>query len=309
MNNEHVVILLSTYNGQRYLSQQLDSLCRQTFSHFSILIRDDGSSDASVEVVKGYVARYENIKLIAGENLGVVRSFLELLKAAPSSPQHYYAFCDQDDVWQPEKLEVAVARLRAESNPDVALYFSRLKIVDPQLQSLGISAIPAYIGFENALVENAALGCTQVFGASIRQLMLQAQPELMMMHDWWAYLLAATFGTVIYDAEPRIAYRQHTANVVGWDKNMVSLLKKSKIFLHNLLIQKNGLQSLRQAQYFLHAYPDMPTDKRNTLTQLLALRESGGMFDRYQFLMQHTVKRNHKLENMILALTVIAGLH
>ncbi len=308
MKEAQVFILLSTYNGEKYIRQQLDSLCQQTFRDFSVLVRDDGSTDTTVEIIEHYARQYANINLLKGRNIGVVKSFFALLKNSPSNPLQFYAFCDQDDVWKPDKLATAVKALTAAPNPSAALYCTRLAIVDQQLRPLGLSPIPSHFGFENALVENTAIGCTQIFGETIRQIILKADPEVMMMHDWWAYLVATAFGTVIYAAEPSLYYRQHTHNVVGWDKGFTSLLKKSAAFLDNLMLKKNGLESLNQAQHFLNAYPNLPIAKQILLNDLLQLRHTGSLIDRYRFLTQHAVKRNHRLENLILMLAIWAGL-
>lgn len=309
MTNVSVVVLLSTYNGEKYLRELLNSLLLQTLQNIQIIVRDDGSTDQTVNILKQYAAQHVRLTLIEGVNIGVVKSFMALLRSCLPLPQQYYAFCDQDDVWHPDKLANGLKHLEAVSTPDNALYCSRFAITDPQLKPIAVSAIPQFIGFENALVENVALGCTQVFGESIKQLILKANPEHMMMHDWWAYLVASAFGTVIYDPQPSIDYRQHVNNTVGWDKNLTSMLKKSTAFLDNLVLKRKGLQSLNQAQHFLNTYPELPVTKKKILTDLLGLRQGGTVVDRYKFLLQHAIKRNHTLENLILKLTILVGLH
>ncbi|MEQ1636894.1 MAG: glycosyltransferase family 2 protein [Methylococcales bacterium] len=303
------VILLSTFNGQQYLDELIGSLYRQTYENFSVLVRDDGSTDQTIGVLKKYAEKYSNMTLLEGNNLGVINSFYHLLKQCPSNPKQFYAFCDQDDVWQPMKLENALRQLNAMPDPALALYCSRLEYTDSELNRLGFSSIPKFFGFENALIENSAIGCTMVFGEAIRQKVLAANPEQMMMHDWWAYLVAAAFGEVFYDAEPGILYRQHASNVVGWDKRLPQLLMKSSRFLRNILSDKQGLQSLRQAEYFLKTYPELPTIKRQLIIELLQLRTSGNFLGRYRFLQQTKIQRNNLIENLILKLTVLLNLH
>lgn len=309
MTDVSIVVLLSTYNGEKYLRELLDSLLLQTFQNTQIIVRDDGSTDQTVNILKQYAAQHACLTLLEGANIGVIKSFMALLRHCPPRPHQYYAFCDQDDAWDPDKLVNALKHLEALPTPDNALYCSRFAITDPQLKPMGISAMPKFIGFENALVENVALGCTQVFGESIKQLILKANPGHMMMHDWWAYLVAAAFGTVIYDPQPSICYRQHANNTVGWDKNLTRMLKKSTIFLDNLILKRNGLQSLKQAQHFLNTYPELSATKKKILADLLGLKQGSSLLNRYRFLVRHAVKRNHALENLILKLTVLAGLH
>lgn len=309
MTNAVVVVLLSTYNGEHYLQEQLDSLLQQTFPNIQLVVRDDGSTDNTLEILKQYTAQHPRITLLEGTNIGVVKSFTALLKHCPTLPQVYYAFCDQDDVWHPDKLAIAVKHLATTPTPDTALYCSRFTITNQHKQPIGLSAIPRFVGFENALVENVAQGCTQVFGETIRQLLLKANPEHMMMHDWWTYLVASAFGTVVYDPQPTIDYRQHARNTVGWDKNLTSMLRKSTVFLDNLMVKRNGLQSLNQARHFLHSYPELPTEKQEVLIELLRLKQNSAVLDRYKFMMQHAIKRNNPIENLILTLTLLAGLH
>ncbi|MCX7087841.1 MAG: glycosyltransferase family 2 protein [Methylococcales bacterium] len=308
MTKPLVIILLSTYNGEKYIREQLESLYQQTLQDYFILIRDDGSTDNTVNIIKHCTAQYANIQLIEGPNIGVINSFFSLLNATPDNTYRYYAFCDQDDVWMPHKLSSAVKQLNASPVPTASLHCSRLNYTDHQLNTLGLSAIPC-TGFGNALVENSAIGCTQVFGEDIKQLILRGNPEHMMMHDWWAYLVAAAFGQVIYDAEPSMQYRQHAGNVVGWDKQSTKMLKKAAHFIDNLIIKKNGLECLTQAQHFLDTYPDLPLAKQSVLHDFLQLRHSGSIIERYQFLKQHQIQRTNKLEQLILTSAVLARLH
>jgi glycosyltransferase involved in cell wall biosynthesis len=304
-----VVILLSTFNGQRYIDELLNSLYAQTHQPFSIVVRDDGSTDQTLAVIKKYTAKFSNIALIEGDNRGVVKSFMQLLQLCPIHPGQFYAFCDQDDVWQPYKLANALHHLKATPHPAHSLYCSRLEYTDSQLNHLGFSPIPTFFGFENALIENSAIGCTMVFGEAIRQKILSANPEHMMMHDWWAYLVATAFGDVIFDPEASILYRQHANNVVGWDKRLPKLLKKSSGFLHNILSNKQGLQALKQAKHFLNTYPELGQEKQQTIHTLLQLRNSGTVIDRCHFLNRTKIQRNNTLENLILKLTILCKLH
>ncbi len=305
----HVLVLLSTYNGEHYLVELLDSLYAQTTQNFSLWVRDDGSSDRTLEILRQYRTCHDNITLIEGSNIGVIGSFMTLVRECSVEPGQLYAFCDQDDIWFPEKLARATVNITAAKNPSAALYCSRLIYTDNALHPIGTSAIPRFFGFENALVENVAIGCTMVFGEIIRQKMLAANPERMMMHDWWAYLVAGAFGEVIYDSEPGIYYRQHATNTVGWNKRLTGMLRKSRGFLANILKDRQGLQSLRQAACFLETYPELASEKQATIREILSLREHSGLWVRYRFLRQTKIQRNHALENFILNLTILLNLH
>jgi len=217
MIEKRVQVLLSTYNGERYLRPLLESLLSQEYRNIEILIRDDGSSDGTVRLLEEYALRCKKVKLIKGENLGVIRSFFELLRL--SSPDvDYLAFCDQDDVWEKDKINRAVDFLNLLPEELPLMYCSRVFITDEQLNVAGISRIPRRgPSFGNALVENIAPGCTMVINKVARDLILLETPnfENIRMHDWWIYLVISAFGKVFYDEKPTVLYRQHAANVVG----------------------------------------------------------------------------------------------
>ena len=221
-----VAVLLATYAGERFLAPQLDSLAEQRGVECILLWRDDGSPDGTVAVLDAFTARQppgrvRRVTEPAGR-LGAARSFLALLAAAPDDAA-CVAFCDQDDVWLPDKLARAAAAL-ADIPPDTpALYCGRQQLVGPDLEPIGPSPdITRPPGLANALVQNIATGCTVVLNAAARRLVLDgpAMPRGS-MHDWWCYLLVtAAGGRVIWDAEPQILYRQHGANAVGATASM-----------------------------------------------------------------------------------------
>jgi len=210
-----IQVLLSTYNGERYLGAQLDSVLAQDVSGLSVLVRDDGSRDNTVALLERYAAKHSSIQLLRGENIGFAHSFMRLLEGSSAAAQ-YIAFCDQDDVWLPGKLSRGIDALRRSAESLPALYCSRLAVVDERLSRLGFSRIPRRgLSFQNALVENGIAGCTMLLNQSARQVLLRAMPETLIAHDWWVYLIVSAFGTVSYDPEVRILYRQHGSNVFG----------------------------------------------------------------------------------------------
>ncbi len=210
-----IQVLLSTYNGARYLRPLLDSVLAQDVPGLSVLVRDDGSVDETVALLDACAATHPAVRVLRGENIGFARSFMRLLEVSSSAAQ-YVAFCDQDDVWQPGKLARAVNGL-SHCPPDVpALYCSLLTVVDESLNPLGWSPIPKKeLSFRNALVENRIAGCTMLMNQAVRRILLRAIPENLVAHDWWTYLIVSAFGTVCFDRESRVLYRQHASNVVG----------------------------------------------------------------------------------------------
>lgn len=309
LKHPKVNILLSTYNGERFIIEQLDSLFNQTYKNIVIYIRDDGSTDRTVEIIRSYSDQNKQLKLTTGTNLGVIPSFLQLLSSS-GSIDDLYAFCDQDDVWRPEKISRAVAQIMGRPEPGKVLYCTRLEYVDENLKHLGHSPIPRRIGFSNAIVENIATGCTVVFGATIRKLLLNGSPDAMLMHDWWAYLVASAFGDIIYDEFPSIQYRQHGNTVTPWEPGLVKLRRLTIGFIGRITMQKHkGLSSLNQAIHFLETYPDTPSDAKEIIQALVELRENGKIWQRIKYVIHPEVERTDPIENILLKPLILFGWH
>lgn len=255
---KHLMILMSTYNGERYLAEQLDSLLLQDCEErvqttFEILVRDDGSKDGTQKILQQYAERYpQKLRWYRGENCGVIRSFFALLEKAEGA--EYYACCDQDDVWMPDKLSCAVQMLDKYNDEETPhLYCCRPKLVDEKLQELhsDIKRPPVRTGFGNALIENVVTGCTAVMNESLRRLITRKLPQFTVMHDRWFYLAASCFGTVDYDEMPHICYRQHETNAVG-----TSASRGRELALRMRLFWKKRRDISRQAEEFLHIFGD-----------------------------------------------------
>lgn len=302
-----IQILLSTYNGEKYLTQQLNSLIAQDYPNFTIIIRDDGSTDFTLEILNAYKDKYSNISITFGDNIGVTSSYFELIKNAQAN---FYALCDQDDIWLPSKLSHAVANLTNSNYSSSSLYCSALQFVNSDLIPIGLTPPPRYQCLENAVIENIATGCTIVFGESLRQLFIQATPQQMHMHDWWLYLLASSFGNVIYDPKSFVLYRRHDATVTGLQlKSSRTLFARLKGFL-GFLKNDRQLYGLNQAVCFRKTYGSLLNSKQQTLFhQLSRLHESNNLWDRLNFAIKNPVLFNDKLDNYAIRLLVILGKH
>lgn len=310
MNPQKLVILLSSYNGERYIQQQIESILGQSYQNFTLLIRDDGSSDRTREIVAEFSQNNKNIVSYYGENIGVVRSFLELLQAAPSGNNEIYLFCDQDDIWLPEKLQMTAAHFSCSKHPNKMLYCSRLRYVDQNLKSLGLSQPPIYVGFKNAVVENIATGCTMAFGHCIRERLLEADPDKMIMHDWWAYLVASTFGEVMYDSTPTILYRQHPDTVTPWEPGTAKIRARFEGFIRRVTGNAhNGLQSLNQAIDFINTYSDIPEKHISIINRLVILRGRNQLSNRVKYILHPEVVRTNKIESWSLKPMILFGWH
>jgi len=230
MNKPEVQILLSTFNGEKYLPELLASLNNQDYMQWSLLARDDGSTDRTQKILDDF-SRVRDALILRGDNIGPTSSFLALIQnSAPDVD--FLALCDQDDIWKPHKLSRAVEKLNRLPQTVPAMYCSRLELVNCDLEPMGLSTLvrkrPA---FENALVENLATGSTMLLNRAARDLLLDKMPASAIMHDWWIYLTVSSLGSVIYDPCPSISYRLHDSNVVGQHKGAALLFKRMQRFI------------------------------------------------------------------------------
>ena len=214
------MILLSVFDGDRFIQPQLDSIAEQRGVNWSLIWRDDGSDRArdSSAALAAFADRFPGRVTRApdsGIRLGVGDSYVSLLRLASHDP--WIAFADQDDVWLPDKLRRAIDRLAIVPPQEPALYCGRQRLVDADLRPIGLSKVPVRpLGFANALVQNVATGCTMVLNAAARAAVLAMPPPSGTLHDWWCYLVVSGVGgRLVYDADPFIRYRQHGRNAVG----------------------------------------------------------------------------------------------
>ncbi|MCP8466749.1 glycosyltransferase family 2 protein [Pseudomonas sp. ZM23] len=214
-----VAILLSTYNGAAYLPEQLDSLAAQTCRDWVIYASDDGSQDDTVAILHDYQRRLgkERLVILKGPRQGFAANFLATLKHA-NGRADFFAFCDQDDFWEPEKLERGLSWAQRQEEDLPALYCSRTRLIDAEGRAIGYSPLFRRApSFANALVQSIAGGNTMLFNARTAALLcLTPQHVPIISHDWWAYIVVTGCGgEVHYDEQPSIGYRQHGNNLIG----------------------------------------------------------------------------------------------
>lgn len=213
----HVTVLMSTYNGEKYLQEQLDSIYRQKNVQVSIIVRDDCSTDSTLNILKRNKEEHlELTTIIEGKrNLKPCRSFFKLISSY--TEDEYYALSDQDDIWDEDKLITAVRKLKQCDPEKPALYFSNLRIVDENnifyrnSHSVSRQTDNKYL----SLIQPAVTGCTLVYNRALAKIAERIKPQKFSMHDTWMYMVAEFFGTSVYDFEPHINYRQHSNNVIG----------------------------------------------------------------------------------------------
>lgn len=296
-----VEVLLSTYNGLSYIGPLLESLIAQDYPDVNILIRDDGSSDGTVDLLRKFAASRANIKFMPGEHMGFMQSFFKLLEL--SSPDAaYFAFCDQDDVWLPDKISQAVALLSRQPRETAALYCSRLAVVDEDLKPLGYTPVPRKaLSFRNALVEGQVPGCTAMINQAARLTLLRELPRYAYSHDWWMYLVVSAFGTVIYDQEPRILYRMHSGNVFGMPIGSFGTWRtKLALFLK----ERKTRPLVMQAEEFRRIFGlSLSGEKKRTLDRFL--ESMGRLHDRLIYAMTCDVYRQKLRDQFLLRMRIV----
>lgn len=260
MNNK-VLVLLSTYNGEKYLQEQLVSVIEQDGVDVSVLIRDDGSSDSTVAVIQEMQKKFSNIKLIKDKNCGCAFSFMSLIYEACCNygEYDYYAFCDQDDVWLPNKLKAAVNELNKITSDKAGLYLGAYQMVDSNLNKIHTLTQNPSLDIVSAFVSNPATGCTMVFNKKLLNIVAEKKPSFIIMHDYWTYLVCLSAGGyVCYDKTPYILYRQHDRNVIGGIKD--SFLKRWSVRIKKT-IRKGDYYKSRTANQLLECYGDIIAEK------------------------------------------------
>lgn len=206
---------MSTYNGEKHIEKQIDSIFQQKEALISCFIRDDGSSDQTVEIIKKLQKKYPNIILREGNNVGWEKSFLYALQESPHAD--YYAFSDQDDIWFCNKLINGINYLDKISIEKPVMYHCNKITVDEQLNPFPhqIKRLPHPINRQNAIVQEFAQGCSIIINNEARKLVLQSIPEKKIAHDFWAGMLCYLFGEIIYDPTPQFYHISHGSNASG----------------------------------------------------------------------------------------------
>ncbi|MEA5084321.1 MAG: glycosyltransferase family 2 protein [Lachnospiraceae bacterium] len=270
-----ISILLASYNGEKYIAQQIESVINQTYEDFILYINDDCSTDKTYEVEKKFEAKYpEKIKVTRSEkNSGSAKH--NFMKMMLEHKDDYIMLCDQDDVWLPKKIEITLEKMQQlEKNNGgrkPILVHSDLKIVDDNLNMIA----PSFRKFmyadynktclNNLLIQNIVTGCTVMYNRSLGDLI--KKPEgYMVMHDWWLAIIAAAFGSIHHVNEPTILYRQHNNNSIGV-RNMRSLKFIIAYMLRFKKIKKALTDTYNQAEAFYRTYSVEMNSEQKKLTR------------------------------------------
>jgi glycosyltransferase involved in cell wall biosynthesis len=275
-----VDILLSTFNGELYLSEQIESIINQNYHDWILYIRDDGSSDGTLNIIKKYTEKYQ-LKIIFIEdslgNIGAAKSFLELISYSKAD---YFMFCDQDDVWLPNKIEITLNKMVSikEKNPDKpVLIHSDMKIVDSNLKTISESfwkykkKNPNVKNYERLVVDNNITGCTMMVSCDIKKYINIDKNDYIIMHDWLIGVLVSYFGIIDYVDVVTILYRQHGNNSIG----AKSFVNRFKIFYFVKEIENSINKYIEQSKTLVKVIDD------KKLREFSEIKSRGFMYRKY----------------------------
>jgi glycosyltransferase involved in cell wall biosynthesis len=281
--SDGVLVLMATFNGARYLGEQLESIALQSHKNWNLLVCDDGSLDDSLDVIRTFQQRYpEKVRVVEMKPVESARdNFFRLLLIDDSSP--YVALCDQDDVWSVNKLESLVRAcqdLEAAHQMKPCLVFSDLEVVDADLVVLNpsfmdqIRAQPRKLTYKSLLIENAIPGCAMLFNKALADIVRERSFDSgrTIMHDWWISLVAATLGQISFVALPLVQYRQHTNNTLGTVNRSGPRFMLSKLIAWR---RSPTTQAYDQGAAFLNRYGDLlKSDVRMNISVFATLGQS-----------------------------------
>jgi glycosyltransferase involved in cell wall biosynthesis len=300
-----IAIVMATYNGERYVGEQIDSILASNYQDLEIYIYDDGSKDSTMSILRDYEARFpQKLHVYQNEtNLGHLMNFMHALSTTTTD---YVMFSDQDDVWNSNKAAITLKRMKhmeAQLGKETPLaVFTDAVVVDQELKVLKHSFFcsghlnPYRTDLGHLLMENKLIGCTVMINAALRRILLSRPlPKKARYHDWWLALIAASFGKIGFIREGTLLYRQHGGNVVGdsgfWPyvKNRLSALRE----------QREAIEALyQQAEEFLELYGDTLSDKNREIIRNFAALPEKNFLDRRLTVLHYGFLKTGLLRNI-----------
>ena len=298
-----VCILMATHNGEKFLSAQLDSFLRQSHNNWELCVSDDNSTDGTMKILENFAQCAPNKVTIKRKNYGnFVLNFTSMVSEYEGDAD-YFAFSDQDDVWEEEKLSVAVRQLEKMASNKPLLYCSRTELVDANANPFNprqySTSTLQCASFSNALVETIAGGNTMVFNKLSAELLKKFGVVRVSSHDWWIYMLVTgAGGEVFFDSWPSLKYRQHGDNTVGGKKS----IKKRFIRFWN----GNFKKEIDKNILALQMVDDVLTKKNSVVLRYFTLaRSSKNIFSRIKYFYLSNVYRKKIIYTLALFLGFI----
>ena len=300
-----VNILMSTYNGQQFLAEQIRSIQEQSYTDWTLFIRDDGSSDNTKEILKDFERQDSRIHLIdsdKSDNLGVIKSFHKLVNHDRAD---YYFFSDQDDVWLPNKLELSLKEAQNYLADLPLMVYMDLKVVNQDLEIMTESMVKSQSHHANTelvqeLTENTVTGGVAMINHALAEMWQETDDIL--MHDWYLALLASAFGNLVYIDQPGELYRQHSDNVLGartLSKRFKKWIRPHILFAVYWDLIKN---SQKQASHLLQ----MPLSQSNReLIEAFVTIMDKPMLERFRILRKYGLRKNKAFHTLVFTTLIV----
>jgi glycosyltransferase involved in cell wall biosynthesis len=293
-----VEVLLATHNGEKFITEFLESLADQKDVEIDLVVSDDNSSDCTIQIVNSFADRFHSLKILTGPNKGAKNNFVHLIQNSNSG---FSAFADQDDIWLQNHLKNSMNRLATHVGTP-ALVFSKVIEFSESAQIREWPDISSNPELAMLLSENLARGCTIVMNRDLINLLKQSDFSEIYMHDWWAILVAKTCGVVEFINTSGVKYRIHRENVVGSRK---PLKVRMQMFCRNYFLNQEWMPRIQTFQLLLQ-YGDFMTNHDKTLVHTFANLGVQKLKRRYSFLYrQNFVFRQSKIENYLLKLVLL----
>jgi len=274
----NLAIILCTKNGEEFLNHQLESIEKQDFRNFDLFISDDSSSDNTNKIIGSFkkISKIKNIFILKGPNKGFAINFIKTLNNIKNK-YDYFAFSDQDDIWQPNKLSSAIDALNTLDAKLPNLYCSRTINIDEKGNKIGISPLfNKKPSFRNALVQSIAGGNTMVFNSLSANALAEIDLNFeIISHDWLLYqIVSGSNGKVIYDQNPKILYRQHSKNIIGSNNNLLAIFNRVL-----LMLRGEFAGWIKSNEFHLERHPKI-TAKNKLIIESFKKLSSWNIFER-----------------------------
>ena len=263
-----ILVVMATYNGEKYLSEQLESILAQRNVSVEILVRDDGSKDGTQDLLDKY-KELGKLEWYTGKHLNVAKGYFDLMKTASKFNADYIAFADQDDVWDLDKLYVATQCLDSVDKKTPALYYCGQRLVDGKLNFIADHELNSERSLTTRFVLSDFAGCTGVFNRVLLNAVIDYEPQYMLMHDTWVLKVCLCLGGKVFvDVKPHMNYRQHGGNTVGLGRSLWAYLKQVNQYLNEYHVEA-------QMQELLNGYEDRMVPQYKSLAkQICEYRKS-----------------------------------
>lgn len=308
MKDYKIGVLLSAYNGEKYIVQQIESIMNQSnVEHITLLVRNDGSTDNTGTILRELANTYSNLQVINGKNIGLIASFFKLLNIAVKEYDFdYYSFSDQDDYWMRDKLESAVEVLENEKNNSPLLYGCRSLIVNEKLEPTGFLTQKMYrpISFYNTAIQNIIPGHNQVLNKKLANILVNEKIDLANIYsqDLWIANVAAVSGKIVFDNVPHTYYRMHGHNQLGYGKG-----KLDRTCAHLIRLRKKEPQKMAlQLKDFVRLFDTFLSNKQKKEINLF-FKNQIDYKRRLRYIKKTKLYRQSRKENILFKILYLLG--